>query len=130
MPKLLLIAALLFPASPALAFSLDPQSADHPIRINPVYTLELPDGSSEDVVRFPSAVSFHLSVVRDYIAHAELMDAPTPTARLDSGYDPGFEPTAEAILPSSASVVVEPDPELLVLSGSGVDPNVLAGQLR
>jgi hypothetical protein len=127
-PKLLLIAALLCPASSALAFSVDTDSVDQPIRINPVYTVELADGSTEDVVRLPSSVSFHLSLVRDHIAHADLTD--DPTAHLDSGYDPVFEGTPEAILSSPESVVQDRDPQLLILSGSGVDPNVLAEHLR
>ena len=74
-------------------------------------------------------MSFHLSVVRDHIAHSELVA--DPQTGLDSGYDPVFAPTREAVLPTlETSLPSDADPELLVLSGSGVDPNVLAGHLR
>ena len=129
MPKLLLAAAVLFLATPALAFSVATDNADQPIRINPVYAVQLADGSSGDVVQLPSSVSFHLSVVRDHIAHAELVA--DPQTRLDSGYDPVFAPTREAVLPAQeTSLPSNADPELLVLSGSGIDPNVLAEHLR
>ncbi len=129
MSKLLLAAAVLLLATPALAFSVDTQSADQPIRINPVYAVQLADGSSEDVVQLPSSVSFHLSVVRDHIAHADLPAG--PATRLDPDYDPAFAPTREAVLPAAETTLqTDTDPELLVISGSGIDPNVLAEHLR
>jgi hypothetical protein len=129
MPKLLLAAALLLGATPSLAFSVDPASEDQPIRINPVYTVHLTDGSSDEVVQLPRSVTFHLSVVRDPIVREDL--AVPPPARLDPGYDHAFEPMSEPELQGLQTPVDRhSDPELLVLTGSGVDPNVLADQLR